>query len=140
MQRNRSVLMGEPKEKVRKRKHRPGDRSEDRSTEGPDGDKQGIKWLPLFFLVFMFGSTILGGALWVAERLSGGGGNAPTPPKRRPRNNNPGAFNKCRAQLSEIYEEHNPEKISSVEKLCRKYAGHEEKLVNKVREKYDLFE
>jgi hypothetical protein len=48
------------------------------------------------------------------------------------------AVAKVRAELTAIYQKHNPEKVGDVDKLLSKYSGKEAKLLRKVKHRYNV--
>merc|ERR1740133_367243 len=85
-----------------------------------------------FFLVFMFGTSLLGGVIMVIDSFSA----ESSPSNGRPNARAP-QFSFCKSALTNIYEEHNKAKLDSVDSLCRKYAGKERALVRQVQLKYE---
>ena len=91
--------------------------------------KGGIKWGPLLMMIFMFGSSIGGGVLFLMEKFAG-------PSSHSPNGGGYHGFYWCQDQVEALYRTHNPAKVPEAASLCTKYEGREKKLVNKIRRKY----
>jgi len=104
---------------------------DDCGCHGPPREKkpEGIKWLPVFFLLMLVGSPLIAGALWLAEKMETSK-MSPQQLEAKQRTD------WCEMQLRAIYNANDNSKLGNVAGLCKKHAGHEEVLVRKVTEKY----
>lgn len=123
----------EPKKKKKKSKSRSAEADMDSIPMPPKKKAQGIKTLPLIFLILMTGTTLIPVVLYASDYL----GNFMA------KNNmigqlgfrlGMGAVPKKR--VLSFYEKHDPSKINDVPDILSKYYGDYPKLVKKLERKY----
>ncbi|CAM9190945.1 unnamed protein product [Heterosigma akashiwo] len=91
----------------------------------PQKKKDGIKLLPIIFLMLFVGPACLPGVFWLWDKFA-----------QTPFGKSWGLYEEPRDRLIRFYKEHNPAKLGEVDKMLRKYAGREDELFKRLERVY----